>query len=93
MWCMQYFFFLFLIPFPRESPVFLISFLLSMFITHKPCLYCSLVIFGLLASSCHYYAPTDDDDEKRCWVDLNARAFNESNSVGTAFDLVQAFIR
>ncbi|TPX67676.1 hypothetical protein SpCBS45565_g03658 [Spizellomyces sp. 'palustris'] len=75
MWCMQYFLFLFLIPFPRASNFFILSFLLCMFVTHKPCLYCSLVILGLLASSCNYYSPTLREEEQRCWVDFDPRFF------------------
>ncbi|KAI9089418.1 hypothetical protein DFS34DRAFT_654638 [Phlyctochytrium arcticum] len=74
---LQYFLLLFLVPFPRTSTFFVLSLLLCMFVTHKPCLYCSLVIFGLLASSCNYYTPmmgsSGVDSDRRCWVDLDSR--------------------
>ncbi|KAI8587584.1 hypothetical protein BDZ88DRAFT_236698 [Geranomyces variabilis] len=81
MFCMQYFIFLFLIPFPQASNFFLLSFLLCLFISHKPCLYCSSVIVGLLISSCQYYTGADDSD-RRCWVTLDPRSFFVSGSGG-----------
>ncbi|KAI8824789.1 uncharacterized protein EV422DRAFT_564118 [Fimicolochytrium jonesii] len=72
MWCMQYFIILFLVPFPRAPNFFLLAYLFCLFISHKPCLYCSLVIFALLASSCNYYTPVSgEEDRGRCWVELD----------------------
>ena len=39
MYCMQWFLVLFLLPFPQASSFFCLSFLLCMFLSHKPCLY------------------------------------------------------
>ncbi|KAI8812589.1 hypothetical protein BJ742DRAFT_792952 [Cladochytrium replicatum] len=68
-WCMQYFLVLFLIPFPQASSLFLVSFFVFLFLKHRPCLCCSMVIFALLSSTCNYYGD-EMTTGNRCWVDL-----------------------
>ncbi|KZT58555.1 hypothetical protein CALCODRAFT_494855, partial [Calocera cornea HHB12733] len=86
MWCTRWFLILFLLPYPRASPFFLVLFLCSLVLHSRPCLYCIVLLTALFTSSC-YWAPlalpmpsfltTNDQTtvgrsaDQRCWCDIN----------------------
>ncbi|EPQ29424.1 uncharacterized protein PFL1_03179 [Pseudozyma flocculosa PF-1] len=55
MYCLRWWIPLFLVPFPKVSPFFLILFLLSFTLHSRPCVYCALILFGLFATSVNWY--------------------------------------
>ncbi|KAK9461608.1 uncharacterized protein V1516DRAFT_635360 [Lipomyces oligophaga] len=63
MYCLRYFLPLLVIPTAGLSPVFLVLFVISMFITYRPCIYCSLVLLALFTTSCHF--------NDHCYFDFN----------------------
>ncbi|KAK9449893.1 uncharacterized protein V1518DRAFT_414990 [Limtongia smithiae] len=63
MYCLRHFLLVLLMPTTGASPHFLALFLLSMFILHKPCVYCSFILIALFASSCYF--------SENCFIDTN----------------------
>jgi hypothetical protein len=55
MYCLRWWIPLFLFPFPKTSPFFLVLFLVSFTIHSKPCTYCALILTGLFATSGSWY--------------------------------------
>ncbi|KAF8242260.1 hypothetical protein K440DRAFT_565747 [Wilcoxina mikolae CBS 423.85] len=45
------------------SPAFIILFLISTYLFHRPCVYCSLIMLTLFSSSCYW--------SDRCFLDSN----------------------
>ncbi|KAF8544524.1 hypothetical protein BDD12DRAFT_723377 [Trichophaea hybrida] len=45
------------------SPAFIILFLVSTYLFHRPCVYCSLIMLTLFSSSCYW--------SERCFLDSN----------------------
>ncbi|KZO99662.1 hypothetical protein CALVIDRAFT_356282 [Calocera viscosa TUFC12733] len=86
MWCTRWFLILFLLPYPRASPFFLVLFLFSLVLHSRPCLYCIVLLTALFTSSC-YWAPVTlpmpsfltasnhtilaNSANQRCWCDIN----------------------
>lgn len=60
MYCLRWWIPLFLCPFPKTSPFFLVLFLLSFAIHSKPCMYCALIITGLITTSGNWYSSSSD---------------------------------
>ncbi|KAI8853236.1 hypothetical protein BC829DRAFT_383159 [Chytridium lagenaria] len=72
--CVKVFLFVFLLPFPLAPSVFLFFFLAALLMEHQPCLYCLVLIFAFLRSSCTLYGSGPDymgHGSTRCWVDLD----------------------
>ncbi|PWZ02126.1 hypothetical protein BCV70DRAFT_198405 [Testicularia cyperi] len=77
MYCLRWWIPLFLFPFPKTSPLFLILFVLSFTIHSKPCIYCALIITGLFATSANWYtAPTAGSTETALPSNLGASSPN-----------------
>lgn len=57
MYCMRWWIPLFLLPFPKTSPLFLVLFLFSFALHSQPCMYCALILTGLLTTSSNWYGP------------------------------------
>ncbi|KAK9324687.1 hypothetical protein V1517DRAFT_316591 [Lipomyces orientalis] len=63
MYCLRYFLLLLLMPTTGASPHFLAIFLLSLFIFHRPCIYCSLILIALFSTTCFF--------NDHCFIDSN----------------------
>ncbi|KAK9237492.1 hypothetical protein V1525DRAFT_403756 [Lipomyces kononenkoae] len=63
MYCLRYFLLLLLMPTTGASPHFLAVFLLSLFILHRPCIYCSLILIALFSTTCFF--------NDHCFIDSN----------------------
>ncbi|KAK9476287.1 hypothetical protein V1514DRAFT_337403 [Lipomyces japonicus] len=63
MYCLKYFLVLLLMPTTGASPHFLAVFLLSLFVRHRPCPYCSILLFALFSTTCYF--------NDYCFFDLN----------------------
>ncbi|KXS13077.1 hypothetical protein M427DRAFT_34304 [Gonapodya prolifera JEL478] len=61
MYCLQHFLPLFLLPFPHQNSFFLLSYVLSLIVHHRPCPYCSLVLVALFASTCALWSSAVED--------------------------------
>ena len=57
MYCMRWWIPLFLLPFPKTSPLFLVLFLVSFALHSQPCMYCALILTGLFTTSSNWYGP------------------------------------
>ncbi|SJX62226.1 uncharacterized protein SRS1_13073 [Sporisorium reilianum f. sp. reilianum] len=57
MYCLRWWIPLFLLPFPKTSPLFLILFLFSFTLHSQPCMYCALILTGLFTTSSNWYGP------------------------------------
>lgn len=57
MYCMRWWIPLFLLPFPKTSPLFLVLFLFSFTLHSQPCMYCALILLGLFTTSPNWYSP------------------------------------
>ncbi|KAG0036302.1 hypothetical protein BGZ82_004395 [Podila clonocystis] len=55
---------LLLVPFPSAAPYFVILFLISMYISHEPCVRCVFSLILLFSSTCYW-------GSDRCWISLN----------------------
>ncbi|KAF9381552.1 hypothetical protein CPB97_007695 [Podila verticillata] len=55
---------LLLVPFPSAAPYFVILFLISMYISHEPCIRCVFSLILLFSSTCYW-------GSDRCWITLN----------------------
>ncbi|KAG0079498.1 hypothetical protein BGZ93_001446 [Podila epicladia] len=55
---------LLLVPFPSAAPYFVILFLISMYISHEPCVRCVFSLVLLFSSTCYW-------GSDRCWISLN----------------------
>lgn len=55
MYCLRWWIPLFLLPFPKTSPFFLVLFLFSFALHSQPCMYCALIITGLFTTSSSWY--------------------------------------
>ncbi|KAJ5899807.1 hypothetical protein N7495_004551 [Penicillium taxi] len=66
MFCLRTWLPLLFIP-TNASPIFIISFVVLTYIIHRPCIYCSVLILILFASSCHW--------SDRCIFDLRSNWF------------------
>ncbi|KAJ1507091.1 hypothetical protein HMI54_004486 [Coelomomyces lativittatus] len=77
MLCMQYFLPFVFFPKPASSPWLTFSFLISLYLHHKPCLYCAVLFFILLYTTC-------DVCSDGCWVSMKRTSsfasFNASSS-------------
>ncbi|KAI9204511.1 uncharacterized protein BJ171DRAFT_505978 [Polychytrium aggregatum] len=98
MWCMHWFLVLFLLPYPQAPSLFLLSLLVVMFLEHKPCLYCSIVILALLATSGALYQESIQEDtllwldsimsvadhtwRSRYWINFDSESFWSSRLSG-----------
>ncbi|KAI5796846.1 hypothetical protein FPQ18DRAFT_135391 [Pyronema domesticum] len=51
------------------SPAFIVLFLISTYLFHRPCVYCSLIMLTLFSSSCYW--------GERCFLDSNDGAWFE----------------
>ncbi|KAJ1024624.1 hypothetical protein NDA13_004552 [Ustilago tritici] len=58
MYCLRWWIPLFLLPFPKTSPLFLILFLVSFAMHSQPCMYCALILTGLFSTSSDWYGPS-----------------------------------
>lgn len=58
MYCLRWWIPLFLLPFPRTSPLFLVLFLFSFALHSQPCIYCALILTGLFTTSSNWYGPS-----------------------------------
>lgn len=58
MYCLRWWIPLFLLPFPKTSPLFLILFLVSFAMHTQPCMYCALILTGLFSTSSNWYGPS-----------------------------------
>ena len=58
MYCLRWWIPLFLLPFPKTSPYFLILFLFSFALHSQPCMYCALILTGLFTTSSNWYSPS-----------------------------------
>ncbi|KAK9468346.1 hypothetical protein V1512DRAFT_259286 [Lipomyces arxii] len=67
MFCLRYFLLLVLIPTTGASPHFLALLLINLFISHKPCVYCSLLLLALFSTTCYF--------NDHCFIDTNATNF------------------
>ncbi|KAH8918855.1 hypothetical protein BT69DRAFT_539881 [Atractiella rhizophila] len=52
MYCLRYFLLLLLLPFPQYPHYFVLLFLISLCLQHKPCIYCSFLLIGIFSSTC-----------------------------------------
>ncbi|KIS70094.1 uncharacterized protein UMAG_05167 [Mycosarcoma maydis] len=57
MYCLRWWIPLFLLPFPKASPLFLVLFLFSFALHSQPCMYCALILTGLVTTSPNWYGP------------------------------------
>ncbi|CDR99278.1 uncharacterized protein SPSC_05865 [Sporisorium scitamineum] len=57
MYCLRWWIPLFLLPFPKTSPLFLVLFLFSFTLHSQPCMYCALILTGLFSTSSNWYGP------------------------------------
>ncbi|TKY86414.1 hypothetical protein EX895_004563 [Sporisorium graminicola] len=57
MYCLRWWIPLFLLPFPKTSPLFLVLFLFSFTLHSQPCMYCALILTGLFTTSSNWYSP------------------------------------
>lgn len=57
MYCLRWWIPLFLLPFPKTSPLFLVLFLFSFALHSQPCMYCALILTGLFSTSSNWYSP------------------------------------
>ncbi|KAF6767016.1 Bladder cancer-related BC10-like protein [Kalmanozyma brasiliensis GHG001] len=55
MYCLRWWIPLFLLPFPKTSPLFLVLFLFSFALHSQPCMYCALILMGLFGTSSNWY--------------------------------------
>ncbi|GAA95877.1 uncharacterized protein L969DRAFT_104171 [Mixia osmundae IAM 14324] len=56
MWCLRYFLVLIVfLPFPSTPPLFLLLIIATLALHYRPCFYCTLLMLGLMASSCHWH--------------------------------------
>ncbi|KAF9312800.1 hypothetical protein BG003_005923 [Podila horticola] len=55
---------LLLVPFPSAAPYFVILFLISMYISHEPCVRCVFSLILLFSSTCYW-------GSDRCWISFN----------------------
>jgi len=70
MYCLRSYIPLLLLPLPLSlSPIHLTIFLLLTYFLNRPCVYCSLLLVILFASSCHWSG--------RCFVDFNLSSTDE----------------
>ncbi|SPO26238.1 uncharacterized protein UTRI_02514 [Ustilago trichophora] len=58
MYCLRWWIPLFLLPFPKTSPLFLVLFLFSFALHSQPCMYCALILTGLFTTSSNWYGPS-----------------------------------
>ena len=73
MYCLRWWIPLFLLPFSRSTPAFLVLFLISYAVHTKPCIYCTVILTGLFATSAFWYpSDTVDSDVHKSygWLDL-----------------------
>ncbi|KAK7208559.1 hypothetical protein BZA70DRAFT_54326 [Myxozyma melibiosi] len=63
MYCLRYFLLLLLMPTTGASPHFLAVMLLLLFVLHRPCVYCSLILIALFSSTCYF--------ADHCFIDTN----------------------
>ncbi|KAN0064560.1 hypothetical protein ACQY0O_002188 [Thecaphora frezii] len=56
MYCLRWWLPLFLLPFPKTTPFFLVLFLFSFALHPKPCVYCALILLGLFTTSSSWYS-------------------------------------
>lgn len=73
MYCLRWWIPLFLLPFPKTSPFFLILFLFSFSLHSQPCMYCALILTGLFSTSSNWYA-----------LDVSAPSLHATNSSSPA---------
>lgn len=62
MYCLRWWIPLFLLPFPKTSPLFLVLFLFSFALHSQPCMYCALILTGLFSTSSNWYGTSSTID-------------------------------
>ncbi|KAK9454077.1 hypothetical protein V1511DRAFT_405170 [Dipodascopsis uninucleata] len=63
MYCLRYFLLLLVTPTTGLAPYYLALFLMSLFVIHRPCIYCSLILVGLFSCTCYF--------NEHCFIDTN----------------------
>ncbi|SCZ89272.1 BZ3500_MvSof-1268-A1-R1_Chr1-1g01072 [Microbotryum saponariae] len=81
MWCLRYWAFLPLLPFPTASPLWQLLYLLSMMAANRTCVYCTALLVALFMASCFINLGTTYTtaangrsmiEHCRCWLSTNA---------------------
>jgi hypothetical protein len=62
MYCLQWFLPLLLLARPVSPPLFLLTYLASLILHHRPCLVCTGTLLGVYAAGCYANGA--------CWVDV-----------------------
>ncbi|KAH0602203.1 uncharacterized protein LAJ45_10216 [Morchella importuna] len=75
MFCLRSWLPLLFIP-TSASPAFIVLFLISTYLFHRPCVYCSLIMLTLFSSSCYW--------SDRCFLDSNNGHWFEPRFLSTA---------
>ncbi|SCV71485.1 BQ2448_3073 [Microbotryum intermedium] len=93
MWCLRYWAFLPLLPFPTASPLWQLLYLVSMLAANRTCVYCTALLVSLFMASCFVNLGTTYTtaangrsmiEHCRCWLSMNGGdVFNPLSSLMT----------